>query len=764
MKRIFGILFVLPVVGTLFLASCNGPVIHEDKGFHYASFVGEPGRPLLFVIEEDHASKRVQEEIRDILTVLRRALGVRVVLVEGMPPLPYVGLDLIALLEKSLRSRFFPSNEPMVVWQVLAIIRDLGAKRTKLIKGEPFIGLSLRVEDRSMLIRLALKGIKIETEPLELLERVYYVNLSDLVTNLRTGTLSKTEFAEVLNLAGIKMVDIGGKLFVPLDRPKLLQLVRAHPYINIRPYINEFDWSIFVKELSKELSPSALSAVLKGLRYFFTGIELAILEKGVDLQVYGIEDPNLWGEHAELLDEVNQKEDRLVEQLNELLESLSCWLTVEYLWDRKGLPEELPGFKSPPAEVFPIIEGALERLQQINKGVSLKEFLKAVEKKSLHEALKEFSNPCPSEETEELLYRAIIEEARTHGLDTAEAEKLLQEWEESLSKETRIGEKRDEAMVTHALEILETVGAKNGVVIIGAGHTVNFCRLLRQRGVSYVVISPRSLHSEITETEYYHYLYRIAGLQPGSNPFLGSSPLKPSLYTVSYREDFRKFGEIIEDLLREHPGREVAILFRVRDLILHVSAPSDFNRYADLVGFIEKTMQALIPGEAALGLAQRSLFFAIRDKGILSVAVKSVDLENIEELLETIISFLEEIGIENETFVPIVLPSDELEWIELITDLNHLYWRKHAEEEEGYAGKLLFTVVPEKRPLPWAIANLRKFKDFSPTQIAFLNPFPMSEKEWNESPYKDFIKNWRDFERDVLPRLEEVRGYLIEKG
>ena len=69
----------LPLVLLGGLAIWAGPAV-----IRYMPYVGDPREPVLFIIEENHASRRVQAEIRDTILALGE-VGIKTVLVEGMP-------------------------------------------------------------------------------------------------------------------------------------------------------------------------------------------------------------------------------------------------------------------------------------------------------------------------------------------------------------------------------------------------------------------------------------------------------------------------------------------------------------------------------------------------------------------------------------------------------------------------------------------------------------------------------------------------------
>jgi len=87
----------------------------------------------------------------------------------------------------------------------------------------------------------------------------------------------------------------------------------------------------------------------------------------------------------------------------------------------------------------------------------------------------------------------IPSEYRSFETDLRVLKTLTEVWAQYKRDELEARNRRDEAMVERLLEELSSRGYRTGLMVVGAGHTANLKRVLEEQGISYVIITPRSL-------------------------------------------------------------------------------------------------------------------------------------------------------------------------------------------------------------------------------------------------------------------------------
>lgn len=102
----------------------------------------------------------------------------------------------------------------------------------------------------------------------------------------------------------------------------------------------------------------------------------------------------------------------------------------------------------------------------------------------------------------------ISQEARSFATDLQILKALMEIWIQCKNDELKYRNQRDEAIVGKLLEELSTHGYRTGLMVVGAGHTANLKRILKEQRISYVIITPRSLGAPTPrqEVEWYYRL------------------------------------------------------------------------------------------------------------------------------------------------------------------------------------------------------------------------------------------------------------------
>jgi len=116
-------------------------------------------------------------------------------------------------------------------------------------------------------------------------------------------------------------------------------------------------------------------------------------------------------------------------------------------------------------------------------------------------------------------FNVVIEAASREEVPLAtELKEWTQVWTQYKRDESEARNRRDEAMVKRLLQELSSHGYRTGLLVVGAGHTANLIRILEERGISYVIITPRSLGAPTPRREVEWNYRLLAPEDPGQLP------------------------------------------------------------------------------------------------------------------------------------------------------------------------------------------------------------------------------------------------------
>lgn len=243
---------------------------------------------------------------------------------------------------------------------------------------------------------------------------------------------------------------------------------------------------------------------------WLSGIELAALQNP-SLPLFGVEDLDLKKDHADALNREGWAWYNLCKELDSLLHRLSDRISLDCA-ERSAQGLE---FSEESESQFPQIAAASERAHQaeasfeqpVEGALPLEEAVGTLQRelsqgKSVRDALIALQRDFPGvrttfsarfaewEDALDALYDAIIETARQAGLDVSQAEKLQQAYQQRRIEADAARKARDRAMITNAQQNLNSVGFEVGFLSIGAAHIAQLKDLLREEGISYLVVTP----------------------------------------------------------------------------------------------------------------------------------------------------------------------------------------------------------------------------------------------------------------------------------
>jgi hypothetical protein len=245
---------------------------------------------------------------------------------------------------------------------------------------------------------------------------------------------------------------------------------------------------------------------------WLSGIEMAALQDP-SLPLFGVEEPDSPERraHREALIDEYWAWHYFCKELDSLLGKLSDQLSLNC--EEQGaqwlqLPQELePQFpqiataleraqraeaalEQPVAGALPLEEAVATLQQEIDRGKPIREALITLQRDfsgartTFSARFAEWGDALDS------LYDAIIETAQQAGLDVSRAEELRETYRQRSAEAETALSTRHGPMISNAEQALYSVAFEVGILKIGAGHTAQLKELLREQGISYLVVTP----------------------------------------------------------------------------------------------------------------------------------------------------------------------------------------------------------------------------------------------------------------------------------
>ena len=494
----------------------ESPIVQlEECGYvQHEIFLGEPGMPVLFVVEEDHANLAVQAEVARIIERLFQTGLQFLVLVEGSPPSPLGLHELMDIADPAV------VNAVTAAWFEEGWLSGVEVAALSTGGSLPVVGLepptsAERVAHReAMDLAYLYKGVVAHL--VELLKFSWEVQGS-LPTDVAEAWSAVEEAEQALSLGG----GSGGRF------SKLLETIATGVTQGIDPYQ-------IMAQLRDVVTPSEVN----------------------HSQLYDAYESALLAYCNTVIEAASREEASLVSEAREL------WTRPIYLFSVEG--DELRN-SLPVGELDVSVPGSLRREFE-RQGFPLSAVAKIREEKI---GEKEVSVWLITDQAKTYVI-TLTNDARLNifwfpaghssfAADLTMLRNLVEVWAQHERDELEARNRRDEAMVEMLLQELSSRGYRTGLMVVGAGHTANLKRILKERGITYVIITPRSLGALTPWREVEWYERRMTSRDSDQLPlpwFLGGGVFKAEmlLYLPEGREAFATALSLSEGLKRALAG------------------------------------------------------------------------------------------------------------------------------------------------------------------------------------------------------------------
>jgi len=288
-----------------------------------------------------------------------------------------------------------------------------------------------------------------------------------------------------------------------------------------------------------------------------SGVEMAALSAGGEgFSIYGVEDRVARILFSWSSDFAADEEDNLLTLLDDLLTGMAGHpATVLELMGRPLVPDYVSAFP----ELLDATLRLRSTLEAVPRGraATFEQVLSAIATevergKSLPDAAGtvgeslEFDADSPTAaalfhgavSAREQLYASIIDTAERSGLDSGSASQALDWWRLAQQGFDEALNERHPAMIENALAALDAAGVRAGILVVGAGHTEGLEVELRERGLSFLVVTPDGMGPQDASRQEADWFYRNLQLEsddeytPIATWLLG---YKPGLVTADPR-------------------------------------------------------------------------------------------------------------------------------------------------------------------------------------------------------------------------------------